>query len=234
MRKGQKASEETRRKISESKTGNKHPNFGKKLSEETRGKIRMGLIGNTNALGLKRTERNINNWRVSRKGYFHSVATRHKISVAMIGKKVSEETKRKLSAVGMGNKNRLGDKLSEETKRKMSEAHKGEKSFLWKGGITKESRSARNTLDIRLWREAVFVRDNWTCQKYGIRGGKLHSHHILNFSERKDLRHEISNGITMSKKAHLEFHNKYGRINNTKKQIEEFIGRRLDTDPTIK
>ena len=31
------------------------------------------------------------------------------------------------------------------------------------------------------------------------------------------------NGITLSKKAHKEFHAKYGKTNNTKEQLQEFL-----------
>ena len=33
----------------------------------------------------------------------------------------------------------------------------------------------------------------------------------------------IENGITLSLKAHREFHKKYGFRNNTKEQLEEFL-----------
>ena len=78
-------------------------------------------------------------------------------------------------------------------------------------------------MEFRLWREAVFARDNWTCQKYGIKGGRLHPHHIKNFSEYPELRFAVDNGITFSEKAHKEFHKKYGIKNNTKEQLEEFL-----------
>ncbi len=48
------------------------------------------------------------------------------------GKKMSEEYCIKMSLCN------IGRKTSEETKRKQSEAHKGEKSYLWKGGISFE------------------------------------------------------------------------------------------------
>ena len=75
---------------------------------------------------------------------------------------------------------------------------------------------------MRLWREAVFARDNWTCQKTKIRGDELIAHHIQNFSDFPELRFAIDNGITFSKEAHFEFHKIYGYKNNTKEQVDEF------------
>ena len=68
-----------------------------------------------------------------------------------------------------------------------------------------------------------FARDNWTCQKYKTRGVKLHPHHILNFSSHPELRFDKDNGITLSEKAHWEFHKKYGCENNTREQLIEFL-----------
>jgi len=101
--------------------------------------------------------------------------------------------------------------------------NKGDKSPMWKGGVTPENKRLRRTTEFYSWREAVFTRDNWTCQKYKIRGGKLHPHHILNFSQHYELRYDVNNGITLSEKAHREFHKKYGKNNNTREQILEFI-----------
>lgn len=110
--------------------------------------------------------------------------------------------------------------------RKRRDALRGEKSHFWKGGIggiTPENHRIREGIEYRLWREAIFARDNWTCQKTGIKGGKLVVHHIQNFAQFPELRFAIDNGITLSKEAHREFHKKYGNKNNTAKQIEEFI-----------
>ena len=167
--------------------------------------------------------------------------TRKKMSEAQKGKIVSEETRKKLSQL------RINKKLSEETKkkisksvkkafvnnpelrnnlriiRKMDNSHKGINSNFWKGGITPENQRIRNSIEFHLWREAVFARDNWICQKCKIRGGEIHSHHIYNFSDYKKLRTSIENGITLCKKCHQEFHKKYGVKNNTKEQLEEFL-----------
>lgn len=58
-----------------------------------------------------------------------------------------------------------GRKVSEETKVKMSLAHLKEKSYLWKGGITC---GIRKRCSRRWWKELrkiIYQRDNWTCQK---------------------------------------------------------------------
>ena len=103
---------------------------------------------------------------------------------------------------------------------------KGEKSHNWKGGISSERDKIRGNIEFLLWRKAVFQRDDFICQKYGIKGGKLNAHHINNFSEFSELRTSISNGITLSEKAHKEFHRIYGKQNNTREQMVEFLTRK--------
>ena len=141
-------------------------------------------------------------------------------SGAKKGVKFTEEHKERIIK---NHKGMVGKKHSKETKIKMSESHKGEKACNWQGGITPENLRIRHSIEFSLWREAVFARDNFTCQKCGIKGVYLHPHHILNFAEYPELRFAIDNGITLCKDCHMEFHNKYGRKNNTKEQIIEFI-----------
>ncbi len=99
----------------------------------------------------------------------------------------------------------------------------GEKSFHWKGGITPINLIIRNSAKYNLWRRLVLERDNFICQKYGIRGDKLRIHHLNNFAQFPELRFAIDNGITLSDKAHRELHKIYGIKNNTREQIAEFL-----------
>lgn len=226
---GKKLSEETKNKISKSLIGNTRAK-GRKLSEEA--KIKIGLVskGNKYCLGRKLSEEHKTKLRLSHLGIPRTEEVKRKISLAQKGVKKNYITSfvkgHKISNTGRTHFKK-GHKMSVEIRKQISEKLKGENSYLWKGGISKENSKIRNSIETKLWREAVFARDNWTCQKYGIRGGKLHPHHILNFSSHKELRFAIDNGITFSIKAHNKFHKKYGYKDNTKEQIEEFIGRKL-------
>ncbi len=160
-------------------------------------------------------------------GFHPTKETKLKISNSLIGKtlgcKRTKETKLKISRALIGNTYTLGCKLSEATRRKMSESRKGSKSHFWKGGITPENKKTRRGIETLLWREAVFARDNWTCQKTGVKGDRTNAHHIQNFAQFPELRFAIDNGITLSEKSHMEFHKIYGRKNNTREQLVEFL-----------
>lgn len=99
----------------------------------------------------------------------------------------------------------------------------GEKHPNWNDGITPINNKIRMSVDGVMWRKTILVRDNFTCQKYGVRGGYLVAHHINNFAEFPELRFALDNGITLSEKAHKEFHHLYGIKNNTREQLEEFL-----------
>ena len=88
---------------------------------------------------------------------------------------------------------------------------------------TDESKLWRKRIEYHLWREAVFSRDNWICQKCKKRGGKLHPHHILGFAEYKELRFAIDNGITFCLKCHILFHKIYGKKGFNNNNLAEFI-----------
>ena len=114
-------------------------------------------------------------------------------------------------------------KRSLDTRRKKSDKMKGSSNPSWKGGITPENKRIRGSIENTLWREAVFARDNWTCQKCRKRGGRLHSHHIKNFAEYPELRFAIDNGITFCNNCHRRFHKRFGIKSNNEKQIQKYI-----------
>jgi thymidylate synthase (FAD) len=153
----------------------------------------------------------------------HSIETKQKIRKALLGHKVSEETKKR--AANTRNKNgsyvawNKGIPWPKEMRKRISLANKakgiepkikfigrGKESPSWKGGITPENHKIRCSIEFRLWRESVFARDNWVCQECKIRGGVLHPHHIKPFAKYPELRFAIDNGITLCKKCHSDLH----------------------------
>jgi len=104
---------------------------------------------------------------------------------------------------------------------------KGDKHPNWKGGISKKNKTERQlkmeTIEYKLWHDSCFARDGYTCQKYGDKGGRLIVHHIFNYQDYPELRTSIENGITLSVKAHKEFHKLYGHRNTTREQLLEFL-----------
>lgn len=94
-------------------------------------------------------------------------------------------------------------KLSAETRRRQSLARRGPGGSNWKGGLTDKNKALRRGVEWKLWREAVFERDDYTCQMCGIRGGvELHPDHIKPFSKFPELRYEVSNGRTLCIECH--------------------------------
>ncbi len=109
-------------------------------------------------------------------------------------------------------------------KGKRNEKIRGENNPNWTGGTYgTERHKIMGQIEYKLWRDSVFARDGYTCQKTGQVGGDMECHHVLSFSEYPELRFAIDNGITLSKKSHKEFHKKYGMKNNTRQQLEEYL-----------
>lgn len=147
-------------------------------------------------------------------GRRHTKKSRDKMSKSKLGKHFSIETEFK-----KGHKSIAfwkGKRMSEDTRKKMSDAHMGrvawnkglkgyragEKSHLWRGGITPMNMKIRKSLEYKLWREAVFARDNYTCAWCGQHGGKLNADHIKKFADYPELRFALDNGRTLCEPCH--------------------------------
>lgn len=104
------------------------------------------------------------------------------------------------------------------------ENNKGKNHSNWKLNLTEEDRQSRRLIPgYTDWRDTVKERDNFTCQICKKRGGNLESHHIEAYNSNPELRTELSNGTTLCKKCHDDFHHQYGHGYNTREQLEEFI-----------
>ena len=170
---------------------------GKKHSIETKEKMSKALIGNTRCLGIKFSKERSEQLSRLKKGRIVSPETLKRMSLSSpkvwLGKKFSEEHKKK---IGLSN---LGKKMSEESKKKMSESKTGEKNYGWYKDRTKlKKQDDRRSSAVHEWRKNVYNRDKFKC-KFSNKDcdGRIEAHHILNWEDFPELRYELDNGITL-------------------------------------
>lgn len=158
------------------------------------------------------------------KGFKHSSESKRKIVKALIGRPVSQKTIDRMR----GNTLRKGIKHTDEfknavrlrhkgkinsikTRRKMSESKLGKSNPNWRGGISTEYQLSRSSMENRLWRVAVFERDNYSCIWCNKKGGwskdekrqiVLNADHIKPFRWYPELRFAIDNGRTLCVDCH--------------------------------
>ncbi len=176
------------------------------------------------------------------KGHPQSMEARKKISDFQRGRHQTEEHKRKIGEANKGNRFseeirkklsalRMGHFVSLETKKKISKAMKkicrnGDKNPFWKGGTTPMDVRIRGSGKYTQWRQQIYLRDNFTCQKCGdATSGNLIAHHKKSF--RKILKEiqkqmpllnlydaavlfaelwDINNGVTLCRECHRKIH----------------------------
>lgn len=180
------------------------------------------------------------------KGWKHTKEAIEKISEAGMGRKMTKDNLRKLIKSNKERvwteelrekmrQSRLNKKQPEHVKEKIRKNAKyGKDNHAYKGGITKLSARVRDLPEYGKWRDAVFKRDDYTCQICGARsgGGKavfLHPHHIISFSaimekyEIKSIKQAISckalwdidNGKTLCRECHEDTDNFAGKALTT-------------------
>lgn len=171
-----------------------------------------------------------------------SLEVRAKIAATLRGRRLPLEVVEKIRVANTGKKKTLEDRLgisrrmignrhgakphTEATRRLMSlKARRGPDSNFWKGGTTTEAKILRQSAEYRLWRKAVFERDNYTCQVCGQRGGRLHPDHIKRFSHFPELRFELSNGRTLCEACHKQTPT-YGRNKALESPTNDLVGQR--------
>lgn len=163
-------------------------------------------------------------------GFVHTPETRRKLSEAMkrrpmpAGFLAKGRRWNKESRIRWGNKQRGRNRQPHtiESRRLMSAIAKARRPRV----KLDDSVALRKTFEYKVWREAVYRRDDFTCLKCRNRGGRLHPHHILNFASNPELRFEVSNGGTLCVECHKLFHKLFGKKRNTKEQFQQFIENR--------
>ncbi len=235
---GRKQSEESKEKNRQAHLGKIPANKGlpgKPMSEENKEKLRIANTGNQYAKGVKHTKEWKQEASERMKGRYvgelspnfgKHLTDEHKLkmSIALAGHEVTEETRQLIS---IGN---IGKPKSEEHKLHISEAtlgkYTGENSNNWKGGITPEMQRQRDSIEYKEWMRAVYKRDQYKCHRCNINTHDLVAHHIINFAKlyrENQYLWDVNNGITFCRDCHNQFHKKYNKVNNNQQQIFEFI-----------
>jgi len=169
--KGFHHTEETKEKIRLNAKTN--PNFGtkgKKYSETSKRKMRIAQGGKNNPMYGKK-----NKW-----GH-HTKKTKEKMSKSLKGRIsprkgaiLSKELKDKISA---GTKAGMTLEIKKRMSKNMKGKRCGKDNNLWRGGITPIKDAIRCSDRYKIWRQQVFIRDNFICQECGEKGGHLEAHH---------------------------------------------------------
>lgn len=159
---------------------------GKPRPPETRERIRKAVLGKNK--GNKRPDLVVRN---------KTLQNRKRVSVALTGRIRSEEHCANIA------KARLGTKWPIEARLAISQGQRsGKNNANWRGGVNPINEGLRRTTAYRLWRQRVFERDEFTCQRCSIRGVLLNADHVMPFAFYPDLRFELLNGRTLCVPCH--------------------------------
>lgn len=88
----------------------------------------------------------------------------------------------------------------------------GSSNPAWKGGVKSLNLKIRHSKEYRIWRAAVFLRDNYICQHCHSKNEQLQADHIKPFSLYPELRFSIDNGRTLCFSCHLKTPTWGGRV----------------------
>jgi len=168
-------------------------------TEEYKQRLRDRLKTLVRHVGPIHSEDQKAKWSKMRRGQKRSLEAIVKSRISNTGKKLSEETKRKI-----GEANRLSLRGNTPWNKGLKGFMAGEKHYNWKGGAGTERHRLMQQLDYKNWRSAVFERDSYTCQSCGQTGTYLEADHIKPWALYPELRYAIDNGRTLCKPCHMK------------------------------
>jgi len=200
-------------------------NLGSKRSDES--KKRMSIAQKGHSVSARQRailstkfkviakENGFGKWMLGRK---HSKETIEKMRLAKLGKIVSQDTKNKIALTKMGQKNPMfGKKPTKEHRLRISETLRRIKASKKDLTFNRLYALIRNCPQMKMWRDSIFRRDNYTCTWCSdCRGGNLEAHHIKPFIlilRQREIESldkailceelwDINNGITLCKDCH--------------------------------
>jgi DNA-directed RNA polymerase subunit RPC12/RpoP len=136
-----------------------------------------------------------------------------------------------LTKAGKKTRFKKGQKLSEKTKEKMKGRipwnkgtigvmKKGKTSFKkgsvpWNKGLgnDNEVKRIRRSLEFKEWKKEILKERNYTCERCGVRGQKLHIHHLEMVCVAPEKIMEKDNVIVVCIKCHKKIHKEEMPVN---------------------
>lgn len=101
----------------------------------------------------------------------------------------------------------------------------GPNSYLYDPNLSAQHRAEKRLYpEYRDWRKTVLRRDDYTCHICGIRGSRMHAHHLDSYARNPELRTDPNNGVTLCKACHDQFHLAHGVCRpTTRSQFEAYM-----------
>ncbi len=155
--------------------------YRKNLTEEHKKILSEALKGNKNRLGKPKSLEERRKISKSRKGMKFSKKHRENLSKALNGRKILKKVRKKMSKGQIKRWDKIGRKP------------------------VKRYKHTTGTVEYKNWRTKVFERDSYTCRGCGEKG-YLEAHHLKRWWRYKEVRFDVSNGITLCKKCHRLIH----------------------------
>lgn len=125
---------------------------------------------------------------------------------------------------------RRGQRCRDCGLKKQGEATRGERHPNWNPELTDEDRQDKRLYrEYKEWRKKVYERDKYACVKCGDdSGGNLNAHHINSYAIYRELRTEVSNGVTLCEVCHKRYHKEFGINNANKEDFRKFMEEEVD------
>ena len=111
-----------------------------------------------------------------------------------------------------------------------SQHPRGAENHRYNPNLTDEERVNGRGNDHRVWSHRILSRDNYTCKICGKSpSGNLNAHHLNGWNKFTEQRFDLENGVTLCTDCHNEFHDLFGRGNNTHEQFIEYSLKKVTT-----
>ena len=108
---------------------------------------------------------------------------------------------------------------------------RGKEHYRYNENLTDEDRINDRSLsnEYRIWRINVHNANKFSCDICGS-NKNIVAHHLNSWDINKDDRYDVSNGVTLCKECHINFHRQYGFGKNTSQQYYEYKNNHDNTE----